>query len=60
MAMLTAVECLAKAVEMDSRAALSGATETRAEFLELAQHWRELARRALAQDQRQAILAPKT
>ncbi|MDB5456909.1 MAG: hypothetical protein JWP92_2494 [Caulobacter sp.] len=56
--MLTAVECLAKAAEMDDRALQCGATETRVEFFELAQQWRELARRALAQDQRDQIITP--
>ena len=54
--MLTAVECLAKAAEMDERAMECAAVEACAEYFELAQQWRELARRALAQDQREKIV----
>ncbi len=48
--MRTAVECLAKAAEMNMRGEDCDALETRLAFLELGTRWRDLARRALRQD----------
>jgi hypothetical protein len=49
--MRSMMECLDKAVEMDARAAQCRASEARAQFLKLGLGWRELAVRALRQDQ---------
>jgi len=48
--MLSMMECLDKAAEMDTRAAESTDPKVRAEFLTLSLRWRELAVRALRQD----------
>jgi hypothetical protein len=49
--MRSMMECLDKAAEMDARAAQCRAPEARAQFLKLGLGWRELAVRALRQDQ---------
>jgi hypothetical protein len=53
--MRTAVECLAKASELDERASRCAVPAERAEFLEAAVRWRDLARRALIHEQRGAL-----
>lgn len=53
--MFTVAQCLAKAVELEQRAAEPHPPEVRAEFLLMALQWRRLADRALIQDQRAAI-----
>ena len=45
--MLSVTECLAKASEMEARAATSPTLALRAECLDAAIRWRDLARRAL-------------
>jgi len=52
--MLSMMECLDKAAEMDRRAAdcdAPGTREAHALYLELGLHWRELAVRALRHEQ---------
>jgi len=49
--MRTAIECLAKASEMEARAAECTLPATRMQFLDAAIRWRDLARRALLQEQ---------
>lgn len=53
--MFTVAQCLAKAVELEQRAAEPHPPEARAEFAALALHWRRLAVRAEIQDRRIAI-----
>jgi hypothetical protein len=48
--MRSMMECLAKAAEMDERAAQCDVPEAHAVYLKLALRWRELALRALRQD----------
>jgi len=48
--MRTAMECLAKASEMDERAASCADLAMRVQFLEAAWGWRDLARRALVHE----------
>jgi len=48
--MRTAIECLAKAAELEERAASCAEPAARAQFLEAAIYWRDLARRALLQE----------
>ncbi len=48
--MRTAMECLAKAAEMNMRGEDCGIPETRSAFLDLETGWRDLARRALRQE----------
>lgn len=48
--MLTAIECLARASEMDESARRCATLKERAEFRDSAIRWRDLARRALMQD----------
>ena len=50
--MRTAIECLAKASELEERAAQCAEPAARAQFLEDAIQWRDLARRALIHEQR--------
>jgi hypothetical protein len=50
MAMLTAIECLDRAAELEDRAEQSGDPAARASLIELAQGWRRLAVRAYVQD----------
>jgi len=57
--MRTAMECLAKASEMEERASRCAAPAARIEFLEAAIRWRDLARRALIHEQRGARAQPK-
>ena len=54
--MRTAIECLAKASELEERAAQCAVPAARAQFLEAAIQWRDLARRALLHEQRRALL----
>jgi hypothetical protein len=49
--MRSMMECLAKAADMDQFAAKCDTPHGRALFLKLALRWRELALRALRQDQ---------
>jgi hypothetical protein len=53
--MFTVAQCLAKAVELEQRAAESHPPDIRAEFAAMALQWRRLAARALIQDRRAAI-----
>ena len=57
--MRTALECLAKASEMEKCAAQSALPALHYQYLEAAIHWRELARRALVQEQRAALAQPR-
>lgn len=52
--MFTGAQCLAKAVELEQRAAEPHPPETRAEFAAMALQWRRLAGRAEIQDRRTA------
>ena len=52
--MRTALQCLAKAAELERRASRCAAPDARLEFLEAAIRWRDLARRALIHEQRAA------
>jgi hypothetical protein len=56
MVMRTASECLAKASELEARADQCSAPATRAAYLQVATSWRDLARRALIHEQREALL----
>ena len=49
--MRTAIECLAKASELEERAAQCAEPAARVQFLEAAIRWRDLARRALVHEQ---------
>jgi hypothetical protein len=49
-AMLTVIECLDRATELEDRAEQSGDLDLRASLMEVAQGWRRLAVRAYAQD----------
>jgi hypothetical protein len=53
--MRTALECLAKASEMEERASQCAMLLTRSHYLDAAIRWRDLARRALIQDQLGAL-----
>jgi hypothetical protein len=53
-AMFTVAQCLAKAVELEQRAAEGHASHLCAEFVDMALQWRRLAGRAMVQDQREA------
>lgn len=53
--MFTVEQCLAKAKELDQRAAEPHPPDARAEFADMARQWRHLAARALIQDQRAAM-----
>jgi len=55
--MFTAAQCLAKAVELEQRAAEPHPPDDRAEFAALALQWRRLAARAEIQDRRTAAIA---
>lgn len=57
--MRTALECLAKASEMEERAAQSALPTLHYQYLDAAVHWRELARRALVQEQRATLARHK-
>ncbi len=57
--MLTAIECLAKASELEERAARCGVPADRIEFLDAATRWRDLARRALVHENVARSLKPK-
>ena len=50
--MFSVSQCLAKAVELEARAAESHALDIRTEFRDMAADWRQLARRAQIQQQR--------
>lgn len=56
--MLTAVECLAKASELEERAVRCGVPADRIEFLDAATRWRDLARRALVHENVARSLRP--
>ncbi len=49
--MRTAIECLAKATEMEGRAFRCPVPAERIEYLDAAIRWRDLARRALIHEQ---------
>lgn len=53
--MRTAMECLAKASEMEERARLCAEPAARVQYLETAIRWRDLARRALIHAQYDAV-----
>lgn len=53
--MRTAMECLAKASEMEQRASRCAMPDERVEFLDAAIRWRDLARRAWIHEQRGAL-----
>lgn len=53
--MRTAMECLAKASEMEERGRQCAEPAARAQYLEAAIRWRDLARRALIQEQHDAV-----
>ena len=57
--MRTAMECLAKASELEDCAARCAAPAARIQYLEAAIHWRDLARRALVHEQRGAVTQVK-
>ncbi|MBP8072250.1 MAG: hypothetical protein KAY20_01665 [Brevundimonas sp.] len=54
--MFTVAQCLAKAVELEQRAAAGHAPHVCAEFSDMALQWRRLAGRAMVQDQRAATI----
>lgn len=55
--MFTVAQCLAKAVELEQRAAEPHPAEARAEFAAMALQWRRLAARAAIQERRTAAAA---
>ena len=57
--MRTVAECLAKASEMEERAAQSALPALHYQYLDAAVHWRDLARRALVQEQRASLAQRK-
>ena len=57
--MRTAMECLAKATEMEARASRCAVPAERIEFLDAAIRWRDLARRAWIHEQRGALSQSK-
>ncbi len=57
--MRTALECLARASEMEERAAQSALPALHYQYLDAAVRWRDLARRALVQEQRAALAEHK-
>lgn len=50
--MLTAAQCLAKAEDLEQKAARNLSPHARDDYRDLARAWRSLASRALVQDQR--------
>lgn len=54
--MFTVAQCLAKAMELEQRAAERHAPEVCADFSDMAVQWRRLAGRAMVQDQRDATM----
>ncbi len=54
--MLNALQCLAKVIEMDAKAAVSETAEYRSEYAALAKNWRHLAAMARYQDSFAATL----
>lgn len=56
---MTAAQCLAKAVELEQRAAQRLPPIVRDDYRDMAREWRRLASRALIQDQRAIIFARK-
>lgn len=54
--MFTVAQCLAKAMELEQRAAERHAPEVCADFSDMALQWRRLAGRAMIQDQRAATM----
>lgn len=58
--MLTAIQCLTKASELEQRAAESLPPDARADYLDMALQWRRLAARALIQDQRTMAATART
>ena len=57
--MRTAIECLAKASELEERASRCAVAAERIEFLDAATRWRDLARRALVHANVARSLKPK-
>lgn len=57
--MRTVFECLAKASEMEERASQCAQPFARIQFLEASIRWRDLARRALIHEQRDAVTGSK-
>lgn len=55
--MFTVAQCLAKAVELEQRAAEPYPPDVRADFAAMALQWRRLAARAEIQDRRAAAIA---
>ena len=55
-AMFTVAQCLAKAMELEQRAAEGHAPQVCAHFSDMALQWRRLAGRAMVQDQRAATI----
>ncbi len=55
--MFTVAQCLAKAAELEQRAAEPSAPDVRDEFAAMALQWRRLAARAEIQDRRAAAIA---
>jgi len=55
--MRTAIECLAKASELEERATRCAEPAARSQYLEAAIYWRDLARRALIHAHRGAIIS---
>jgi hypothetical protein len=49
--MITAIDCLARAADMDERAAICDGASDRASFLRVATGWRRAARMARYQDE---------
>ena len=54
--MFTVAQCLAKAMELEQRAAEGHAPQVCADFSDMALQWRRLAGRAMVQDQRDAAM----
>lgn len=54
--MFTVAQCLAKAMELEQRAAEDHAPHVCADFSDMALQWRRLAGRAMVQDQRAATM----
>ena len=57
--MFTAVQCFAKAEELDQKAARSLPPDARDDYRAMAREWRRLACRALIQDQRAMAAAQR-
>ncbi len=55
--MFTVAQCLAKAVELEQRAAEDLPADVRDDYRDMALQWRRLASRALIQDSRSVAIA---